>query len=170
MKKATVSKACNGYTLLELMVALSIIAVLAVACISNFSATLPRYKLRAAVSAVLSTLNNARLRAVKENSVVVVHFDPDGDGRLGNDYIAFVDSGDEGPGDGVWTPASGEALITRGRLPEGVQFTGTSFPKKRLRFNSQGHLMGINRSIYLKNSDDMTSKITVYASGNSRVF
>ena len=170
MNAATVRHAGRGYTLLELMVALSIIAVLTSASVSNFSATLPRYKLREAVSAVLATLKNARLRAVKESCVVVVNFDPDGDGRLDGDYVAFVDGGGESPGDGIWTPASGEALIAHGRLPGGVQFTRTSFPGKRLCFNGQGHLMGINRSIYLENSDGETRKITVYASGNSRVF
>ena len=83
--------------------------------------------------------------------------------------IAFVDNGSGGTGDWVWQPGDGEVLIARGRLPEGVHLTRTSFSKNRLRFNSQGHLMGINRSIYLKNSDDLTRKITVYASGNCRV-
>lgn len=170
MNKAPGNLKCLGFTLVELMLVLSIIAVLAVATISNLSASIPRYRLREAVTEILSTLQCARLRAVKENSLVVVLFDPDGNGHLDGDYIAFVDNGNGGPGDWVWQPETGESLVNRGRLPEGVHLTRTSFAKNRLRFNSQGHLMGINRSIYLKNADGQTRKITVYASGNIRAF
>lgn len=170
MKKVAADQKCLGFTLLELMAVLAIIAVLSVAAVSNFSASIPRYKLREAVNEILALLECSRLRAVKENGCVVVLFDPDGNGRLDGNYIAFVDSGSGVPGDWAWQPEAGESLITKGQLPAGVHITRTSFSKNRLRFNSQGHLMGINRSIYLKNSDDKTKKITVYASGNSRAF
>lgn len=170
MNKVAADQKCRGFTLVELTVVLAIIAVLAVAAVSNFSASLPRYKLREAVTGILSTLECSRLRAVKENGYVAVLFDPDGNGRLEGNYIAFVDNGSGAPGDWVWQPEAGESLIAQGRMPEGVYITRTTFSKNRLRFNSQGHLMGINRSIYLKNSDDMTRKITVYATGNSRAF
>jgi hypothetical protein len=54
-------------------------------------------------------------------------------------------------------------------LPEGVRLSRTSFAHDHLRFDSRGHLMDINRSIYLKNANGLTRKITVYASGNCRV-
>ncbi len=170
MNKTPGNQKCLGFTLVELMVVLAIIAVVVVVTVSNLSASIPRYKLRGAVTEIVSMLQCARLRAVKENSFVVVLFDPDGNGRLEGDYIAFVDNGSGGAGDWVWQPGDGEVLIARGRLPEGVHLTRTSFSKNRLRYNSQGHLMGINRSIYLKNSDNLTRKITVYASGNIRTF
>ena len=159
-----------GFSLVELLVALSIIAVVSAAAVSNLNASIPRYKFRKAVSEIVSTLQCARLRAVKENSLVVVLFDPDGNGRLEGDYIAFVDNSADSPGDWAWQPEAGELLVARGRLPEGVRFIRTSFSKNRLRFDSQGHQMGINRSLYLKNSDHLTQKITVYSSGNIRAF
>ena len=159
----------TGFTLLEFLVVLSIIAILAITSISNMISNLPRYRLRQAVTQILLTLQGARLRAIKENSFTVIHFDPDGNGRTDGDYIAFVDNGSGVQGDWVWQPEVGESLITRGQIPEGVRMTRTSFSKHRLRFNNRGHLMGINRSIYLKNTDEATKKITVYASGNSRV-
>jgi prepilin-type N-terminal cleavage/methylation domain-containing protein len=169
-EKITVDQQCKGFTFIELLVVLSIITVLTVASVSNFIAELSGYRLRGATAGILTTLQRARLRAVKENSFVVVLFDPDGNGRLDGDYMAFVDNGNDTSGDWVWQPEEGEALIVKEHLPEGVRFTRTSFSRNRLRFNSQGHLMGINRSIFLKNSDEATKKITVYASGNSRAF
>lgn len=170
MKKVFAAQQCTGFTFIELLVVLSIISVLTAASVSNFIAELSSYRLRRATAGILSTLQRARLRAVKENSFVVVLFDPDGNGRLEGDYVAFVDSGDDASGDWEWQPEIGEALVAKERLPDGVQLTRTSFSHNRLRFNSRGHLMGINRSIFLKNSDGKTKKITVYASGNSRAF
>ena len=158
-----------GYTLVEILVVLSIIAILAVTSISNLIGNVPRYRLRQAVTHIMSTLQSARLRAIKENSYVVISFDPDGNGHPDGDYIAFVDNGSGMQGDWIWQPENGEPLITKGHLPRDVRITRTTFPKHRLRFNNQGHLMGINRSINLKNTDGVNKKITVYSSGNSRV-
>ena len=158
-----------GFTLVEILVVLSIITILSVASISNLITNVPRYRLRQAITHIMSTLQSARLRAIKDNSYAVINFDPDGNGHPDGDYIAFVDNGSGMHGDWIWQPENGEPLITRGRLPRDVRITRTTFPKHRLRFNSQGHLMGINRSIYLKNTNNVSKKITVYASGNSRV-
>ena len=159
----------TGFTLVEILVVLSIITILSVTAISNLIANVPRYRLRQAITHVMSTLQSARLRAIKDNSYTVIDFDPDGNGHPDGDYIAFVDNGSGMHGDWIWQPENGEQLITRGHLPRDVWITRTTFPKHRLRFNNQGHLMGINRSIYLKNSHDVSKKITVYTSGNSRV-
>lgn len=159
-----------GFTLVELQVVLAVMALLAAVTLTNYIAHLPKYRLRAAVNDITSMLQNARLRAVKENRFVVVLFDPDGDGRLQGDYLAFVDNGNGGTGQWTRQPHSEEPLVARGRLPAGVKFTRTSFAGDRLRFDSQGHLMGINRSIFLENSQRTTKKITVYASGNIREF
>jgi hypothetical protein len=59
--------------------------------------------------------------------------------------------------------------VACGKVPEGVQLSRTSFADDHLRFDSRGHLMDINRNIYLKNANGLTRKITVYASGNCRV-
>ena len=104
---------CSGFTVIELMTVIVIVAVLATLSISNFISLRPRYMLGEAVTDILSMLQNARLRAVKENRRVVVLFDPDGNGRLEGEYIAFVDNGSGGAAE--WTrqaeagePAAGD--------------------------------------------------------------
>ncbi|UCH20300.1 MAG: GspH/FimT family protein [Deltaproteobacteria bacterium] len=159
----------SAFTLAELIVAISIIAILASITIGGFILWLPKYKLNSAANELQATIQAARLQAVKENARVVILLDPNADGDLEGDYIAFVD--DETGGGSEWTrePAS-EPLVKRGQLPEGVSFTNTTFANNRLRYNSRGLLDGINGSINLKNSRNATKRITVYVSGNSRVF
>ncbi|MFZ0243596.1 MAG: GspH/FimT family pseudopilin [Desulfobacterales bacterium] len=159
----------SGFTVMELMTVMAIVAVLASLSVSNFIVCRSRYALGAAVTDILSMLQNARLRAVKESSRVVVLFDPDGDGRLEGDYIAFVDNGNDGAGQWTRQGEDGEALVAGGKVPAGVRLDRTTFAQNRFRFDSRGHLMDINRSIFLKNADETIRKITVYASGNCRV-
>ena len=159
----------SGFTVIELMTVIVIFAVLATLSISNFISSRPRYELGEAVTGIISMLQNARLRAVKENRRVVVLFDPDGNGKLEGDYIAFVDNGSGGAGEWTRQIGAGEPLVACGKVPEGVRVSRTSFAHDHLRFDSRGHLMDINRSLYLKNANGLTKKITVYASGNCRV-
>ncbi|MDZ7581371.1 MAG: GspH/FimT family pseudopilin [Deltaproteobacteria bacterium] len=162
-------KKCSGFTLIELAAVLAIVAVLATLSVSNLIACRPRYELGEAVTDILSLLQNARLRAVKENRRVVVLFDPDGNGRLEGDYMAFVDNGTGGAGEWTRQSEDDEPLVAGGKVPGGVRLLRTSFNHHRLRFDSRGHLMDINRSVTLMNTDGLTRKITVYASGNCRV-
>jgi prepilin-type N-terminal cleavage/methylation domain-containing protein len=160
---------CSGFTVIELITVIVIFAILATLSISNFLSSRPRYELREAVSDILSMLQNARLRAVKENRRVVVLFDPDGNGRLEGEYIAFVDNGNGGAGEWTRQIGAGEPLVACGKLPAGVRISRTSFAHGHLRFDSRGHLMDINRNIYLESTNGQNRKITVYASGNCRV-
>ncbi len=158
----------SAFTLAELMVVIAIIVVLAGSTVTGLVWWLPKYKLNSAVNELQAMIQAARQRAVKDNARVVILFDPNADGDLDGDYIAFVD--DETGGAGEWTrePAS-EALVKSGQLPEGVRFEKSTFANNRLRLNSRGILDGINGSINLTNSRDATKRITVYVSGNSRV-
>ena len=111
----------------------------------------------------------ARLWAVKESARVVILIDPNADGDFDGNYLAFVD--DEAGGAGEWTrePIS-EPLVKMGQLPPGVRFESTTFANNRFRYNSRGFLVGINGSINLKNTRNAAKRITVYVSGNSKVF
>ena len=159
----------SGFTAIELMVVLAVLAVLAALGVSNLLSCLPRHRLAEAATDILSMLQNARMRAVKENRRVVVLFDPDGNGRLEGVYIAFVDNGNGGASEWTRQTEDGEPLVASGKVPEGVQISRTTFKQHHLRFDSRGHLMDINRCIYLKNATGATRKIIVYSSGNCRV-
>ena len=159
----------SAFTQIELTVVIVIIAILAAIAAGSLIFWLPKYRLSSATNELQAMIQAARLRAVKDNARVVVSFDPNADGDLDGDFIAFMD--DEAGGAGEWTrQAATEPLVKIGQLPPGVRFEKTTFADNRFRYNSRGFLTGINGSITLSNSRNDTKRITVYVSGNSRVF
>jgi prepilin-type N-terminal cleavage/methylation domain-containing protein len=154
----------SAFTQVELTVVIAIIAILAAISVGGSIFWLPKYRLNSAANELQAMIQAARLWAVKESARVVILLDPNADGDLDGNYIAFVD--DEAGGAGEWTrePAT-EPLV-----PPGVRFENTTFANNRFRYNSRGFLVGINGSINLKNSRNAAKRITVYVSGNSRVF
>ena len=112
----------SGLTLFELMVVVGIMAILASVAVPGFLGWLPNYRMRSAADDVLSTLHNAKLRAVRENSVVRVTFD------FANDrYLAFVDNGAGANADNG-TQEADEATIKNGRMPAGIDLRDAQAP------------------------------------------
>jgi len=78
----------SGFTLVELMVACSIIGILAAATYSMAISTLPGYRLRAEMRELVINFKKAKLEAVKSNRNVVIVFTP----GIGGSYQIFVDN------------------------------------------------------------------------------
>ncbi len=65
----------SGFTLIELMVAIAIMAILSAIAIPSYFKWLPRHRVGTAARAVMSTLEFARINAIKTNADVTVIFD-----------------------------------------------------------------------------------------------
>ena len=121
----------SGFTIIELAVVIAIVGIMAGIAVPSFVGWLPKYRLSSSADDIQALVQNARLRAVKENAHVAVLLDPDNDG-LDGDYMAFVDENSD------WNKDAGEALVMQGEVSSGIRITGTGYASDRFSFNSRG--------------------------------
>jgi len=77
----------SGFTLIELMVVIGIMAILSAIAIPSYIKWLPKHRVGTAARAVMSTLEFARINAIKTNADVTVNF------IFGSDSLTVVNSG-----------------------------------------------------------------------------
>jgi type IV fimbrial biogenesis protein FimT len=126
----------SGFTLIEILVIISIIALLSALGTPAFLQWRSDAKLRDAVSSLRGDLEMAKLRAIRENEFVVVLFNT-------SNYLIFIDDG-AGAG-GVaenWIPDGGEKIIRNRQMPAGVRIdlASSTFLDNRTRFNGRGRI------------------------------
>ena len=158
-----------GFTLIEMIMTVSIVLILSSLIVPNFKAWFGGYRLRAATSRLMAVLQQARLYAVKTNARVIITFDPDNDGQVEDHYEIFVDGGLDNQT--FWTREPDEKLIKRDRIPDGVEFHDVSFAggKPRIRYDPLGLPNGFGGHIYLTNSQNRYLGIHVNINGNPRM-
>jgi prepilin-type N-terminal cleavage/methylation domain-containing protein len=127
----------SGFTLVELMIVICIISILSSIAIPLFPKMNSNMRLKGSAREIHSLLQQTRLRAVKEQAFVVVDFDPDRDGNLEGDYIAFVDDNANFTRDGI------EEIFYQNNLRADIQMTSAAFgtvPAKTYTcFNRNGY-------------------------------
>ena len=153
----------NGFTIYELLTVIGIIAILSTIAIPNMISWRSEAKLRGAFNNLNGDLQMAKLRALRENAIVVVQFSANG-------YSIFIDNG-AGANTGNWNLDADEALIINRKLPAGITIAlPTSFdsPNNRTRFNGRGLPDpatltggGLTGTITLKNSGGSQMQITL---------
>ena len=137
----------SGYTITELIVTIAVIAILASLAIPNFIAWLPNYRLRSGAEEIQSTLQFARLTAIKRNATATVTFD------IANEtYRASV----------------GGQAIRGGRMPAGIDINSASFGGTSVQFDSRGIANNAGTAV-VRNNLGKAKTITVYITGNSRI-
>ena len=124
----------TGFTLIELMVVIAIMAITAAIGTPPFLQWRENAKLKGAVSNLRSGLEQAKLRALRENAFVAAILSDSG-------YTIFVDNG-AGANANNWTHNEDEQLLRNIRLPAGITLS-TTRKNNRFRFNSRGRCIGI---------------------------
>ena len=158
--------------MLELMVVVAIIGIMAGIAIPSFIGWLPDYRLRSATRDIVSAFQEMKMRAVAENSNVVVIFDLNAES-----YQSFVDDGGaDGTGTANDNVHNGSEVILKNiTLPTGVEFISSTFNSSTapyyLGFNSRGLLSTgtVGGTITLQNSNAKTMQVVVNSAGNIRV-
>ena len=146
----------SGFTFTELMVTIAVVAILSSLAIPNFIAWLPNYRLQSGAEEVQSTLQIARITAIKENATVKVEFN-----TANETYRAFFPE----------KPPEPERTIRTGRMPAGVDIFSTDFGGGAfVEFDNQGTTINnTDGNTQLINNSGRTKTIRVSITGNSRI-
>jgi len=152
----------KGFSLVELLIVIAIIAILSAFAIPNLFSDIPKYNLGAGAREILSAFQLARMTAIKENSNVVLSFNP-GAGSL----TIYVDDG-EGGGTAEDKVRNGaERLVKFYRMPSGIDLLTPSFGQV-IQFNNRG-IPDVNGNASVRNKFSKTKTVTLLASGHSRI-
>jgi prepilin-type N-terminal cleavage/methylation domain-containing protein len=127
-----------GFTILELAVAIAIAAIMASFSVPSIVTWQHKSRLQGAALNLFGDLEMAKIRAIRENSTVVVQF-------AAENYTIFVDNGAAGGTAGDWVRNGGEALVQYRWLPAGVTviLSDLTLADDRLRFNAKGQPMDV---------------------------
>ena len=138
----------SGFTLIEFLTVIAIIAVVATILIPNVISWLPRYRLSSGAEEIQSTLQLARLGAIKQNRNATVTFD-----TANQTFLATIIDGQ---------------MIKKGKMPAGILIDSVSSPSSQVQFDSRG-LADDSTDILVKNNQGGMKKITVNIVGKSSI-
>lgn len=164
-------KTNSGFTLLELMITVAIVAILSGIAIPNFIQWRNNAKFRDGLSTLTSDLASAKQSAIRLNADTVTAFTAGG-------YTIFVDNGagtldtnadfiPDGLGDGV---CNGTEQVLRSRtLPAGVLFSSITFVGNLTRFDTKGQCPTANAGTVVLSGGVNQSTISVNRLGRISV-
>lgn len=142
----------DGFTLIELMVIVAIIAILAALSVAGYSRLIEGTRLTTAANNIKSDLQLAKVTAIKRRVTVLAYFD-DGAGASGGYTLSYTI-------DGIV-----KEILTRTMHPK-VELTGVTTP---IGFNTLGIASSPGR-VQVKTVDNSKYKrITVSAAGNIKL-
>lgn len=158
-----------GFTLIELMVAIAVMAVLAAIAVPNMVSYRSNQRLGASAREVLGSMQDARMLAIKEGQDITLSFDT-ADGS----YLIFADSGTIGADGNLQGANNGvldgdEVSFSQGELPEDIRMTNASFAGgvPRIRFNFRGMATGFGGNVVLTNARGNALTVVLRGSGSA---
>jgi type IV fimbrial biogenesis protein FimT len=145
----------KGYSLVEVMVVMGIIALLVGLAIPNLFKWGPKQRLLSAASDVQGAINLARMAAIKENIPVVILFN-----TPAHSFTVFVDS------DGDQMKDPGERMLRTAGFATDIDVT-TGFSGNKVSFDGRG-MASAAADVTLQHASVGTRTIQVTVTGSSR--
>jgi prepilin-type N-terminal cleavage/methylation domain-containing protein len=150
----TTNQAEQGYTMLELLVVLGMVAIVAAFAWPRITELLPRTELTAATNTLVADIRLARQKARAQGRVLVIRFDPNG--------RVYTIGGETGSQRAVPLPAT----LSFG-TPEDPGSDGITFRDNTIRFSPRPGLQNSFGSVSLHTPSGQARKITVSIAGYS---
>ena len=168
----------KGFTLIEVLVVISLISIMASIAIPGYSVWLPNYRLKNASRDLLSNFQLAKLTSIKKNCNCAITFNQPVLGTT-YDYVVFVDADNDLEFDAgeeiltkiLWTSYKNVLFDTN---LGSVNFASNDDGLPAIAFRTNGlpvsnsGAMGMG-TVFLKNTRDKTSSVVLSASGNIRI-
>lgn len=165
MKRATLKQ--SGFSILELMIVIAMIAILSGIAIPSISRLAPNYRIKAAARQLYSDMQNAKSEATRLSTQVLILFQPGAynpSGRVGSYQIA-IDSNGNGGYD------AGETILTQKSMPQNISLTATTFAGNTAGFTSRGiSLQVTSNSVQLQNNQSRFYRITLSPTGALKIY
>ena len=147
----------KGFTIVELMIVIGIIAILCGIAIPGFMGWLPKHRIQSSALDVQAAIGLAKQTAIKENTNVVLSLD-----TVSEKYVSFIDLDEDGIQD------AGEQTIRAKAMSPGVNLNSTSIAGDKLIFNSRG-LVNSSGNIQLTDKQGHSQVISVTLTGIPRI-
>jgi Tfp pilus assembly protein FimT len=169
-----------GFTTIELVVSVGVLATMAAVSVPMISHYSPTYNTKQAASHIVSQMQLARIRAIKNRVTTVLTFYPEAftPGGQAGSFMIFEDNNNS------WVQDPGERVITpQTFMPSKVSLISAAFTSNgsggttdttSCGFGSQGVAARIGAAyvignVQLKNSKNETRTISINASGRVKV-
>ena len=150
----------NGFTLIEMMIAIAIIAILSAVAVPNYITHRNNQQVSRAVREIYSALQSAKMSAITDNINVFVAFSP-GTGSSGT-YQVFEDLNNNDASD------AGEE-IAAGEMPPGIEMVSANFAGGGpTRFTPLGLTTGRNGTVTVRKGT-RTAGVVVNTAGGIRI-
>lgn len=155
----------NGFTLLELMVAIAIFGILSAIAIPNVFGWISNRRILNATNELNAAFQLARSQALRENADVVISID------TGNDECdVFVDNGRGGGTARNQVRDGTEVQVALLSLPEGVDMYNQTFAQPWCGYDSRGIPINNNTGqIHLRNTAGAHTGVALNIAGNPRI-
>ncbi len=160
----------QGFSLVELLVIVALVAILSAIAYPNFSQWLSRSRLKAAARDLYSDMQKAKLTAIKDNTTIGMQFSPVTFPAQGGGYTVFVDDGSGGGIRGNSIQDGSESTLWSKAMTHDISLVNAAFgAASSFAFTPNGVVAQSRSGNAQLRITELWSKVTVSASGGLKI-